>query len=59
MEQPKKSLMARLRASRKAQGLVRLEFWVPKDAAWAVKAYVKQLLKKRATDSGKVQRGKE
>lgn len=42
-EKPKSKLMARLRASRKAQGLVRVEFWLAPAQVEKVKAYVARL----------------
>lgn len=42
-EQPKSTLMARLREKRARLGLVRVEVWVPKDAVAKVRAYAKRL----------------
>ncbi len=55
-EQPKRSLMARLRASRKAQGLVRVEFCLTPAQVEKVKRYVARLV---TTSSGTVQRSKK
>jgi vacuolar-type H+-ATPase subunit I/STV1 len=43
MAQAKKKLMARLRASRQRDGLVRVEVWVPRAEVAALRAYVRKL----------------
>jgi hypothetical protein len=45
MEQPKSKLMAALRSRRQREGLVRLEFWVPKALVKQVRDYVKRITK--------------
>jgi hypothetical protein len=45
---PKSELMARLRASRQREGLVRLEFWVPAKLVKQVRDYVRRV----TADSG-------
>lgn len=61
---PKSELMARLRARRQREGMVRLEFWIPADKVEQVRDYVKKLqlreFMKRAADSAAlVQKGKK
>jgi hypothetical protein len=41
--QPKAKLMARLRASRQREGLVRLEVWVPAKLVKQVRDYVRRV----------------
>jgi hypothetical protein len=53
--QPKSDLMARLRARRLREGLVRLELWVPASLVKQVRAYVRRV----TADSGTVQRSKK
>jgi hypothetical protein len=43
---PKAELMARLRARRQKEGLVRLEFWVPAEYAAKIRAYVARLTRR-------------
>jgi hypothetical protein len=42
-EQPKRNLMARLRARRQAEGLVRIELWLRPEHVEKVRAYVARL----------------
>ncbi len=57
MSQPKRSPMARLRASRKAQRLGRVEFWLSPAQAEKVREYVARIM--RATSSGQSVKGKK
>jgi hypothetical protein len=51
---PKGELMARLRARRQREGLVRLEFWVPAKLVKQVRDYVRRV----TADSGSLTKGK-